>query len=136
MPEKTASKIGELVNTALVGKINVILAFLFGSHASDNASFLSDVDIAVLFSSPPAIEEIHDLKDLITGALKTEVDIVDLHKVSPVIKMQVLKNGRLLINRNPRAYNDFYVTAVNEYDDLKRVRKEIERKILRGRTNA
>jgi hypothetical protein len=39
--------------------------------------------------------------------------------------MQVLKYG-LLIKKDTRTYNDFYVNTLNEYDDLKYFRKEIE----------
>jgi len=50
--------------------------------------------------------------------------------------MQVLKKGTLLINKDQRAYNEIFVNTVNEYDDLKRTRKETEGKILRGRIYA
>jgi hypothetical protein len=38
--------------------------------------------------------------------------------------------------RERRAYNEFFVTTVKEYDDLKRNRKEIEDNILKGRVYA
>lgn len=68
--------------------------------------------------------------------IKRETDIVILNNSSPVIRMQVLKNGVILINKNRAIYNDFFVRTVKEYDDLKRVRKEAEENILRGKIYA
>jgi hypothetical protein len=64
------------------------------------------------------------------------VDVVVLNNASPVIRMQVLRKGLLLINKDRRAYHEFFVNTVNEYDDLKRTRKEVEDNILRGRIYA
>jgi uncharacterized protein len=64
------------------------------------------------------------------------VDIVVLNSASPVIKMQVLKKGALLISKDRKVYHEFIVRTVNEYDDLKRTRKEIENNILKGRIYA
>lgn len=65
-----------------------------------------------------------------------EADIVVLNNASPIIKMQVLKKGALLVNKDRRVYNEFFVKTVNEYDDLKRTRREIEDNILKGRIYA
>ncbi len=65
-----------------------------------------------------------------------EAAIVTLNNASPVIKMQVLKKGTLLVSKDPKVYNEFFVNTVKQYDDLKRTRKEIEEKILRGRIYA
>ena len=63
------------------------------------------------------------------------VDIVVLNTASPVLRMQVLKYG-ILIKKETRTYIDFYVTTLNEYDDLKYFRREIEENMLRGRIYA
>jgi hypothetical protein len=38
--------------------------------------------------------------------------------------------------RDVRRVNEFFVRTINEYDDLKRVRKPIEDNILKGRIYA
>ena len=76
------------------------------------------------------------MKEKISEMFGLEVDIVVLNNASPVIRMQVLKKGALLVNKDHKVYNDFFVRTVNEYDDLKRTRKEIENNILRGRIYA
>ena len=115
---------------------DIILAFLFGSFARGNATTFSDLDIAIFFSDTTDFYRINDLRGKLSEMFNIEVDIVVLNTASPVIKMQVLKKGTLLVNKDPKAYNEFFVNTVKEYDDLKRTRKEIEENILRGRIYA
>jgi predicted nucleotidyltransferase len=115
---------------------DVSLAFLFGSFARDNVTPFSDLDVAIFFYDTPDFYRINDMREKLSEMLNMAVDIVILNNASPIIKMQVLKKGILLINKDPQAYNDFFVNTVKEYDDLKRIRKEIEKNILRGRIYA
>ncbi len=115
---------------------DVIVAFLFGSFARGNATAFSDLDIAILFYKKTDSYRINDLREKLSEVLNIPLDIVVLNNAAPVIKMQVLKKGILLVNKDPKAYNEFFVNTVKEYDDLKRTRKEIEEKILRGRIYA
>jgi hypothetical protein len=115
---------------------DIVLVFLFGSFVRGDITSFSDLDIAIYFTGPADFYRINDLREDISEMLGIEVDIVVLNTASPVIRMQVLKKGTLLINKDQRAYNENFVTTVKEYDDLKRTRKEIEGKILRGRIYA
>jgi len=115
---------------------DIVLVFLFGSFVRGDITSFSDLDIAIYFTGTVDFYRINDLREDISEMLGIEVDIVVLNTASPVIKMQVLKKGTLLINKDQRAYNEFFVNTVKEYDDLKRTRKEIEEKILRGRIYA
>ena len=115
---------------------DIVFVFLFGSFVRGDITSFSDLDIAIYFTGTVDFYRINDLREDISEMLGIEVDIVVLNTASPVIKMQVLKKGTLLINKDQRAYNEFFVNTVKEYDDLKRTRKEIEEKILRGRIYA
>ncbi len=117
-------------------KADVHLIFIFGSSVKGNLTEESDVDVAILFKHFPDLSEINQIRDELSNLIKREVDVVVLNNSSPIIRMQVLKNGVLLINKNKAIYNDFFVRTVKEYDDLKRVRKEIENDILKGRIYA
>jgi uncharacterized protein len=64
--------------------------------------------------------------------LSRETDIVVLITASPIIRMQVLRKGKILLKRDRRAYSRFFVRTVKEYDDLKRVRAVIEKIIMHG----
>lgn len=115
---------------------DVQLVFLFGSHVSNYASDESDVDIAILFEQTPGTATINQIRDNLSVFIKREIDIVILNDSSPIIRMQVLNNGLLAVNKDKTVYNNFFVKTVKDYDDLKRLRKEIEDNIMRGRIYA
>jgi len=114
---------------------DIELAFLFGSVASGSDNAISDIDIALLF----AVNSVPDgniqlkIQDELTYKLQREVDLVILNNASPIIKMQVLRKGKKIYEKTRGAYSNFFVRTINEYDDLKRVRNVIEKKILQGR---
>jgi predicted nucleotidyltransferase len=117
-------------------KQEVLLAFLFGSFAGRRPRPSSDVDIGILFGAVPNWYRIHDLAEVLSSLLRKEIDLVVLNDASPVLKMQVLKKGLLLYARNKKQLHQFFVETVNQYDDLKRIRKNCEDRILRGRIYA
>lgn len=117
-------------------KDDVLLAFIFGSSVKDRLTKKSDIDIAVLFKRMPDFKEVLRIADDLSELVKREIDIVILNNSSPIIRMQVLKNGVLVVNKDKAIYNDFFVRTIKEYDDLKHVRKESEENILRGRIYA
>ena len=130
---------GDIINKlkeSLTVNSDIVLGFLFGSFAEGTITSSSDLDIAVYFSGSVDFYRLNKLREDISAMLGIDVDVVVLNSASPVIKMQVLKKGKLLINKDRKVYNAFFVDTVNEYDDLKRTRKEIEDKILKGRIYA
>jgi predicted nucleotidyltransferase len=114
---------------------NIRLAFLFGSFAGGYASTTSDIDIALLFEKKPDYNILETVKDALSEHTQREIDLLVLNDASPVIKMQVLKKGHLLIKSTPD-YEDFFTRTLMDYEDLKIVRKEIEDQILKGRIYA
>jgi len=58
-----------------------------------------------------------------------------LNTASPILKLQVLKYGKL-IKKDQKTYNDFFVRTLNEYDDLQYTIREIENNMLRGKIYA
>jgi len=114
---------------------NFLLVFLFGSIARGFGADESDVDIAIMFERVPDLFELNDLRDQLSRCAGKEVDLITLNTASPIIKMQVLRYG-LLIKKGERDYNEFFVSTVREYSDLKYVRKEIEANLLKGRLYA
>jgi uncharacterized protein len=129
------STIEEMITRYLSRQPDVAVAFLFGSEASGRTRPDSDVDLAFLFypGKQPSSELLPDIQDELTALLKKEVDLVVLNSANPVIRMQVLKKGKKVFQRDKKIYSDFFVRTINEYDDLKKVRAVIEKKILRGK---
>jgi len=114
----------------------ILLAFLFGSFASNCSRPSSDVDIGILFETVPDIYVINGLTEELSSILPREADLVVLNHASPVLKMQILKNGILIYSSNKKYFHQFFADTVNQYDDLKRIRKNCEDSILKGRIYA
>ncbi len=111
---------------------NVRLAFLMGSFAKGTARPDSDVDVAVLFGRSFVPDDVLDMKGRLEKLLERDVDLVVLDRAGPVIRMQALKTGILLVSEKG-AYEEFFTATVNEYDDLKYNRREIEESLLSRR---
>jgi predicted nucleotidyltransferase len=105
--------------------------YLFGSIVQGQTGPQSDVDVGILYER----EHIPDFRQQATHSvelshqLRKNVDLAILNTASPVLRMQVLKSGELILNQNPKAVRAFFVQTLNEYFDLKRVRREIERNL-------
>lgn len=129
------NKLNKSIEEFSLQRTDFLLVFLFGSFASGLTTEASDIDVAIMFEKVPDFYELTDLQEQISSHVGKGVDIAILNTASPILKMQVLKYG-LPIKKDRRTYNDFYVNTLNEYDDLKYFRKEIEDNILRGRIYA
>lgn len=114
----------------------VLLAFIFGSAVGSRFAEESDIDVAVLFRGMPDFSEVLRITNSLSKATGREVDLVVLNGSSPIIRMQVLKTGKLIKGGGDAVYNTFFVRTVKEYDDLKRVRKEAEDNLLKARIYA
>jgi predicted nucleotidyltransferase len=122
--------IGEAVSDILRAYPEIELAFLFGSFAGGTVTAESDIDIAILCRQPLSFDRREEILAALCMVMKKEIDLVVLNGASPILRMQVLKKGIILID-NASVYEDFFVRTTGEYDDLKRVRKGIEERILR-----
>lgn len=128
-------KIQNQIKQLVLADNNILLVFLFGSIVNGIFYEKSDVDLGIYFQHIPNTTQYFEMKENYSEKLKREVDIVVLNTADPVIRMQVLKNG-LVVKKDSRTYNDFFVRTLNEYDDLKYYRQEIEKNILKGRIYA
>ena len=87
----------------------VRLTILFGSHATKTAHATSDIDLAVEFDehrpSDPSYNDVFlGLSADLSDALETDdVDIVDLHTVSPPLAAAIFENGVLLVGEAEHA---------------------------------
>jgi predicted nucleotidyltransferase len=112
--------------------------WLFGSAATGMATTDSDIDLAALFQRRPSGVELLEAKQQLGSLLSRDVDVVDLDRASPILVMQVLRYGRLLLDRQPARRLRVVAAAPGRYEDLKIVRREAERSLVervrRGRS--
>ena len=109
----------------LVGRSEqLVAAYLFGSRARGTATDRSDVDVAVLYAAAPGpgLAGLSlDLEADIERALGLPVQVVVLNSAPVDLVHRVLRDGRLLLDRDPGRRIRFEVKARNEFFDLQPV---------------
>jgi predicted nucleotidyltransferase len=99
----------------------LIAAYLVGSVARGTAGPRSDVDVAVLYAAPPpaTLEGLPlDLEARIERRLGRPAQVVVLNTAPVGLVHRILRDGALLIDRDPGARIRFEIRARNEYFDL------------------
>lgn len=116
---------------ALFVQEGVLLAYLFGSLLQTDRP-AQDADLALLM---PKDKRPYHLHQAITDCLDTErVDIVDLRRASPVLKFEIISNGRCLYAQNEDVEVDFVMASLRQYHDTNYLRQQ-QNKILKERLN-
>ena len=101
----------------------LVAAYLFGSVARGEAHRSSDVDLAVLYrSAPPStLEGLGTsllLQDTLEKGLGRRVDVIALNTAPADLVQRVLRDGELLIDRDPVLRVRFEVRARLAFLDL------------------
>lgn len=103
----------------------LIALYSFGSQSRGVARPDSDVDLAVLASIPiPELRRFELAQELATQ-LHRDVDLVDLRRVSTVMRMQVLSTGVCLKAPDEPARQEFEMYTYSDYARLNEERREI-----------
>ena len=113
----------------------VAAAWLFGSFARGDARDGSDVDVAVLFhrAPEPASEALPlELDGEIDRLLGRTVQVVALNTAPADLRVRVLRDGVLLLDRDPSLRIRFEVRTRNEWFDLRPILREYRRLERRG----
>jgi len=110
---------------------DVVAVYLFGSTARGEASARSDLDLALLGRRPLDPVMRWELQQHLAVAAGRDVDLVDLRAASSVFRVQVLRDGQVLLDRDPNARALFEATALSSYARLNEERREIIEAALR-----
>jgi len=96
---------------------NVIAAWVFGSAQGGNVREGGDIDIAVLFTSNPTIEERAALRAQLQLALQfDEIDLCVLNGASPIMRFEAI-SGSAVYCRDLSARAEFASLTAREYED-------------------
>lgn len=114
-------------------KEEVLFCYLFGSLAYQNFLKKSDVDLGVYLDEKKSKDFFEKRLELISetsSLLKKEVDIVILNTAPPFLKYVILKEGKLIFERDKGKRIDFELKAINEYFDFKPFLEKYHQRLL------
>jgi len=106
--------------TARADADGIAAAYLFGSTARGTARSDSDLDIGVLYSvaPPKTLAGMFDLEGDLEVALGKPVQVVVLNYAPVDLIIRVLRDGKLLVDRDRSRRIQFEVRSRNEFWDL------------------
>jgi predicted nucleotidyltransferase len=99
----------------------IIAVYLYGSRARGTATARSDVDLGVLYTAAPSpsLESLpFDIEAELERGLGAPVEIVVLNDAPVDLVHRVLRDGTLLLDRDPSRRIRFEVRARNQFFDL------------------
>lgn len=111
----------ELRSFFATGPSDVVSAYLFGSVARGTAQARSDVDVAILLAGDPprTLAGLSlDLEGDLEHKLRLPVQLIVLNRADPDLIHRVLRDGKLLVDRDRSKRIRFEVKARNEFFDL------------------
>lgn len=140
-PDNVEARLRALVSY-LRGEPDVVLVYLFGSHARHGALPHSDLDIALLLDEQERmpLELLERRLDLATSASEIvggAVDVVLLNRAPLLLQGQVLGEGRMLYATDKAAQVEFEAhTRALYFDFLPRLRQHRDALIRAARERA
>ena len=93
----------------------VRLAVLFGSDARGESDPASDLDVGVLFE--PGLDSTTALEVALARAASRHVDLVRLETAPPLLRFEIARDGRVLLDRSLHAWVDFRARAMTDWWD-------------------
>jgi predicted nucleotidyltransferase len=109
----------------------VVAVYIFGSAARGDDTARSDIDIAVLFDTPPEPTLAGPrltLEGELERILGRPVDLIDLASAPADLVHRVLRDGDVVVDRDRARRLRFEVARRNEYFDLEPVRRRYRRR--------
>lgn len=121
------------LQTYFLNQEDILLAYLFGSHARDRAAPESDYDIAVLTrqAMPPArrYQMASELSALLGGVA---VDLVPLHRAPTELAYAVVAEGQRLFERDLTTRVEFEADVLSRYGDVVHTLREQRADLIGG----
>lgn len=108
-------------------KSGVVLAYVYGSYARGKTNKLSDIDIAVLLDDKIKSQKYSAINIKLNNFFidffkRDDVFVVILNNATPVLKYEVIQDGKLFYALNKTVETDFIIQATHEYEDTRLLR--------------
>ena len=107
----------------------LVAVYRFGSSVTGERTPGIDVDLAVLATTPLDPLRRFDLQERLASALGQSVDLVDLRVASPVMAIQIIGNGRVLLDEDAAARGRFEDLIYGVYARLNEERRGILQRV-------
>lgn len=104
---------------------DVLAIYRFGSSAQGTTHPGSDIDVAILARTRLPQASRFDLQERLAARLGRDVDLVDLAAATPVMAIQVVAHGTLLLDGDPAARGHFEDRTFSAYARLNEERRAI-----------
>ena len=128
-------EIPQALTAYLRSQSEIVAAYLFGTVASGKAHKFSDVDVALLLADGVKWERrweiILEAMGKAETAFRRRADMVVINEVSLFFAFQILKNGRVVFERDKAARCRFEMRARSEYYDYQPYLKYQQTEFLR-----
>jgi predicted nucleotidyltransferase len=102
----------------------VLAAYVFGSVARGGVvGPLSDIDVGLLVADGDAARVCDRISDGLCRRLQTSsVDVISLATAAMPLRYRVIRDGVLVLRRDPASFERFFAETVRHYLDFKPVR--------------
>lgn len=117
----------EPLRRALVDRSDVRLAVLFGSAARKQETAGSDLDVGVLLEKDRSAS-LWDVETALAEAVCRPVDLVDLRRAPPLLRFQIAREGRVLVERRPGDWRRFKLRAIRDWWDWAPTARALQRR--------
>jgi len=111
-----------------IKKNDVEAVYLFGSHATGRVKPISDVDICVITKKDIS----KAIKEQILSNSSKKIDIVIFRDLPPIIRFRVLKEGKLLYEKNHMTLHRIKIETLKSYLDIQPMIRRHCSRILGG----
>jgi predicted nucleotidyltransferase len=136
--KKLPANIEDLIPKAqdyLQSRRDILFAYFFGSFGRGKRLPLSDVDIAVYLKEPLDVrkEKMSILGTLIDILQTDEIDLVVLNNAPLPLRMRILENKKIVVDREPFLRHHYESLTMREYFDFSILEGQIlNRRFLGG----
>ena len=99
--------------------------YIFGSYSTGEVNEKSDIDIAFLSDKKIEKYDIFIKAQEISSKVNREIDLIDLKDSTTVFQNQVVRNGVVILDREPIEREKFEIVVLKKYMELNELRKEL-----------
>lgn len=105
---------------------DVVLVFLFGSHARGKATRRSDVDVAVYFADAHDLTSVNGITAELEALLRKDVDLIVLNEANASVAWAALR-GIPLVVRDRAFYLQYMLDVSREAEDFSELLNDLWR---------